>query len=102
MDYLEILNLVGFVVGIFGIAIAAYQMTQDSKALRKMAQLLILQAVILYRATSYENKVELAASVQQRNLWSEFLSTARTVYSDKAWIKLLIDLKELIDEPTEE
>jgi hypothetical protein len=99
---MEVLNLIGFLIGILGIAIAAYQMTQDSKALRRMAELLLLHAVILYRAISHENDLEAEISAQQENLWSEFLDTARTVYSDKGWNTVMVRLEELLHEPTEE
>jgi hypothetical protein len=99
---MEVLNLMGFMIGIFGIAIAAYQMAQDSKALRRMAELLLLHAVLLYRVDSQGNDVGARISIQQENLWTEFLNTARTVYSDKGWNIVIDRLERLLHEPTEE
>lgn len=99
---MEVLNLMGFLIGILGIGIAVYQMAQDSKALRRLAELLLLHAVILYRAGSRENDMGARISVQQENLWTEFLNTARTVYSDKGWNTVIARLERLLNEPTEE
>lgn len=89
------ITAIGLAINAIAITIAAYQIFQGNKALRRTTELMLWQTVILYRAKMDDQGI---GSNQQVEFWTQFLKTAKTVYTDSVWREKVGQIELLLEE----